>query len=517
MSSNDEKTVSFPAEKKGKKESKNNKPQKFGKSLGWFFGIAVLLLICITFILPTTLFTSGSSDIVFGSYNGKDISLSYDSYHYYQLQNIADYYEEYYGGSIPSDAWVYIYYIAFQNAAVFEYITELADTAGIQAAEDAVSQMIVSTGYWNDANGIFDTERYQAATDAEKTSITNYARMMVPFQIVTNDIYDVRYSDAEADFIVSLSSQPRDFEYYMIDNDDYPTADAITYAKNNPEPFSVINLTLLSYETKADAEAAIARIESGEITAEDEALANSIDNYAEVSGFMGGVPRYHLENILSAYNEGAVEEVYATEVGAIAGPYITDAGYSFFRVDAAPNVPDFSDDTTIAAIKEYIDAYENAIMLASIGGIAQDVYQSALNDFDAAGEKYNLVKYSVKSAAENPGDSTLILSMNYSDYMGYLASACTADPTYSDKLYDLADGEVLPPVLTTNSTYIVVRAVDSTPASDYMLSSAKDLYKSSAGEFSLNDLETGVLFSDKFVDNFALTYYSNIEMSSTSL
>ena len=255
MSSNDEKTVSFPAEKKGKKESKNNKPQKFGKSLGWFFGIAVLLLICVTFILPTTLFTPSSSGIVFGSYNGKDISLSYDSYFYYQLQNIADYYTEYYGGSVPSDAWVYVYYIAFQNAAVFEYITELADTAGIQAAEDAVSQMIVNSGYWNDANGIFDTERYQAATDAEKASITNYARMMVPFQVVTNDIYDVRYSDAEADFIVSLSSQPRDFEYYMIDNDDYPTADAITYAKNNPEPFSVINLTLLSYETLADAEA----------------------------------------------------------------------------------------------------------------------------------------------------------------------------------------------------------------------------------------------------------------------
>ena len=516
MSSNDEKTVSFPAEKNGKKESKNNKPQKFGKSIGWFFGIAVLLLICITFILPTTLFSSGSSEIVFGSYDGKDISLSYDSYFYYQLQNIADYYAESYGGAVPNDAWVYIYYTAFQNAAVFEYISDLANTAKIQPAEEAVSQTIVNSGYWNDANGIFDTERYQAATDAEKASITNYARMMVPFQIVTNDIYDVRYSDAEADFIVSLSSQPRDFEYYMIDNDDYPDADAVTYAKNNPAPFEVANLTLLSYATLEEAEAALERISSGEISAEDEAVANSIDNYAEVSGNMGGVPKYHLDAIL-AYEEGASDEVFTAAVGTICGPYMTDAGYSLFRLDAAPTAPDYADDTTLASIKDYIDANENAIMLASIGGIAQDVYQAALNDFDAAAEKYNLTKYSVKSAAENPGDSELILSMNYSDYMGYLASACAADSTYSDKLYALADGEVLAPVLTANSTYIVVRAVESTPASEYMLSSAKDLYKSSAGQFSRNDLETGVLFSDKFVDNFVNTYYSNIQMSSSAL
>ena len=45
MPSNEEKTVSFPADGKGKKGSKGQKPQKFGKSIGWFFGMAILIFI----------------------------------------------------------------------------------------------------------------------------------------------------------------------------------------------------------------------------------------------------------------------------------------------------------------------------------------------------------------------------------------------------------------------------------------------------------------------------------------
>lgn len=512
MPSNDEKSVSFPSQSKGKKDSKDKKPQKFGKSIGWFFGIAILVFICITFILPATLFTQDNSKIVFGKYDGKDIALSYDSYFYYQLQNVADYYADNFGGVVPTDAWPYVYLTAYQNAVVFEAISEMADKAGIIPSEQAISETILASGYWNNANGIFDTERYQSATEAEKASITSYAAMMVPFQIVTDDIYGVKVSDNELNFISSLSNETRDFEYYIIDNDDYADADAVTYAKNNPEPFAVAELTLLSYATKFEADEALERLTSGESTVEEEA-ANSIDNYAEVGGAMGPVPKYHLDAILAS-TEGASDEVFSTAVGSFAGPYSTDAGYSLFKVEASPSVPDFTDATTLASIKDYIETHDSAIMLAYIGGIAQDVYATAKEDFDAAGDKYNLTMYSVKSAAENPGGTDLILSMNYSDYMGYLAAACAADEEFSAKLFDAPVNEVFEPILTNNSTYVVVRPVASTAASEYMVELAKDLYSTSSGQYSLNDLESGVLLSDKFEDDFINTYYSQIVVSS---
>lgn len=510
MPSNEEKTVAFPSEKKGNKGSK-----KFGKSIGWFFGVAILLFICVTFVLPTTMFSSSSNDIVFGKYNGKDIALTYDSYFYYQLQNVADYYADNYGGVVPTDAWFTIYYTAFQNAAVFEAISELAEAAKIQPSENAVSQTIVASGYWNDANGVFDTERYQAATSAEKASITNYASMMVPFQMVTGDIYGTQVSDAETDFIASLSTDTRDFEYYIIDNDDYGDNEAVTYANNNPAPFAVAELSLLSYETLAEADEVYGRLTAGETDFATES-ASSIDNYAEVQGAMGPVPKYHLDAILAYAEAGASDALFSSEVGTIVGPYPTDAGYSIFQITAAPTVPDFTSETTLASIKDYIASYDNDILLAHIGGVAQDVYKNAQEDFEAAGEKFDLTMYSVKSAAENPGNSELILSMNYSDYMGYLAAAC-ADEEYSAKLFDAEVNEVLEPVLTSNSTYVVARPIEATEASDYMLTLVEDMYSTASGEFSLLDLQNSILMSDKFEDNFINTYMTEILVTSSAV
>lgn len=515
MPSNEEKTVSFPADGKGKKGSKGQKPQKYGKSIGWFFGMAILIFICITFVLPTTMFSSNNGRIVFGKYDGKDIALDYDSYFYYQAQNVADYYAQQYGGTVPADAWMSIYYIAFQNAAVFEAISELADQAKIQPSQEAISETIVASGYWNDENGLFDAERYQAATDAEKASITNYARMMVPFQMVTADVYGAQVSEAETEFVASLSANTRDFEYYIIDNDDYGDAEAITYAKNNPAPFAVAELSLLSYATPEEASEVLARLDAGETDFATES-ATSIDNYAEVQGAMGPVPKYHLDAILAYEEEGTSDALFSSEVGTIAGPFLTDAGYSLFRLESAPTVPDFTSETTLASIKDYIDANDNAILISYIGNVAREVYEEAKVDFDAAGENHNLTMYSVLSAAENPSNSELILSMNYSDYMGYLAAAIAADSEYSEKLFSAEDNEVLEPILASNSTYVVARPVESTPASEYMITLVKDMYGSSSGQFSLNDLENSILMSDKFEDNFLATYLQTMTVSSTA-
>ena len=65
MSSEDNKTITF------------DKPKKPGnkKSIGWIIGVVVLILISITFILPTT-FLASNHEIIFGSIKGQDVTFT---------------------------------------------------------------------------------------------------------------------------------------------------------------------------------------------------------------------------------------------------------------------------------------------------------------------------------------------------------------------------------------------------------------------------------------------------------
>ena len=86
--------VKKPKNEKGKKSSK-------GKSIGWFIGVAVLILISLSFVLPQTMFyDTSSSTNSFGKYNNRSIDLTYDSYFYYMLQNYYSYYTQLYGAEL---------------------------------------------------------------------------------------------------------------------------------------------------------------------------------------------------------------------------------------------------------------------------------------------------------------------------------------------------------------------------------------------------------------------------------
>ena len=97
--SDEEKALEMPV----KKNDKDKKPKKKNvkKSLGWIIGVVVLILISLTFVLPSTMFYGDSSSAIsFGKYDGKSIDYTYDSYFYFQLQNYYSYYVNQYGACL---------------------------------------------------------------------------------------------------------------------------------------------------------------------------------------------------------------------------------------------------------------------------------------------------------------------------------------------------------------------------------------------------------------------------------
>ena len=506
MPTDEKNVVEFPNGKKGHKDNEKKKKKISAKQVGWVFGVVVLILISFGFILPATGFTTlKDTSIVFGRYNGKKIELKNGNFFSYQLQNIANYYAQQNGGVIPNSYYFQIYYTAFQNAVVYEALNEMADKAGVKASSEAIADGIVSSGYWNNSDGEFDTERYDAASKSDKDFIRSYVAMSLPFQSVEYDIANVKVSDAETEFIETINGNTRSFEYIVIDQNAYGNEEAITYATNNPEPFVEIGLSTLSYSTEAEANDTLAKLKDGSMTFE-EAAASSVDAYAANNGKVGAVFKHELDGTLTGI-DGASDTVFSTAVGDYAGPYATATGYTIFKVDSEPAVADFTTDNSLMHIKEYIADNENQIMTTYLAGVANDVYAIAQNDFDEAADKYNLEVVSVSNVAENPGSSQFIASFNYSDYTGLLANAA-ADTEFENKLFSAEDGSVLEPILSGTS-YIVVRPTASN-GTNYIANYVSAMYSSYAGQLALSDMQNSILTSDKLKNDFYTVYLEKI-------
>ena len=227
MPSDNEKGIEFP--KNGNK-SAEGKHKKQKKSIGWIIGVVVLILISVTFILPTTVF-SGSSSIEFGRYNGEKIELEYGNYFYNQVATLSSQY--------PMNAMnsLQIYMQAYYRTVFEMALRQMAEQAGIRTTDSTVNDAIIQSGYFNNEDGVFDSEVYRNASQMEKSAVRAQVEELLPSQMVLADITSVRTSDAESDFVAALNGNTRTFQYITVGPETYPDTDAWAYAEANPAPF----------------------------------------------------------------------------------------------------------------------------------------------------------------------------------------------------------------------------------------------------------------------------------------
>ena len=172
--SDEQKTLEVSKVKKDEvKKPKNEKVKKSskGKSIGWFIGVAVLILISLSFVLPQTMFyDTSSSTNSFGKYNNRSIDLTYDSYFYYMLQNYYSYYTQLYGADVAQSYGYNIYYTAYQSALVHEALAEKAEKAGIQVSDQAIAEQVISSGFYSDWESAAKSTRAQMTPRERSTT-----------------------------------------------------------------------------------------------------------------------------------------------------------------------------------------------------------------------------------------------------------------------------------------------------------------------------------------------------------
>ena len=464
------------------------------KSFAWWAGVIVLILISITFILPATGISSlfVDSSIEFGSYGGEPIEYANGSDMYNQYSSL---YMQY-GGLMDSAS---LLQQAYYSTVVFEALTQKAEEAGIYVSEDMINQRILADGYYNNEDGVFDESVYNAAGVAERTGIYNTVRDQLPYVTVVNDITTLVSSDAEKEFVASMASNGRTFEYAAFDYTVYPEDRAVSYANSNPQPFTQINLSVISSSTQSEAETILADAQA------DPASYDTTLSEAEGSS----LPYFFYE--LEGLGEENVNAVFSADEGSIVGPFLNGSSYDLYRIDSAPVMPDFTQEETLDAIREYININAPELITEYAAEAADVFYAAADDDYDGALGQAGLTSHAVDITAPSDGSSTIISSLQYTDSYGLLNSAASSDSSYLESLFKSEPGTVLAPHAAGNA-YIVTRIGADETDSDQsgFVETFYDYVTSSSAQ---SDLQNAIFMSDKFEDHFLEKYLELIGAS----
>ena len=498
-SDNDAKGAVFPSGKEKKAKDRKNR-----KSIGWIIGVIVLILISVTFVLPVTVFsTSDVPKVVFGSYNGEDIVYepTYDNYFANQLSALAQTY------GITEQNAMQVYSQAFYSTVLKTALSEMAKTAGITTTDRSVSEALVSSGAFNNADGKFDRSLYDNAPKMQIEAIRNQIKDTLPAQTVLNDITTVKTSDAENEFVSALNDSYRSFEYIVVDYNAYPDADAAAYASANPAPFMTMDLSVITVPSETNAADVAAALSSGNTTFEDAVAANSTDSYKSSNGSMGAVMYHNLESMLMNKEDAAV--VFSTAEGTLTEPIQGYAGWMIFRADSASREADTADETVLADIKRYISLNDAETMNAYIATAAEGIYTEALSDFQKAAEDAGTEVIAVGPSAYNPSNASFIIGLSQMDARGLLSSAAITDETFHESLFKAEEGTVTEPH-QIGSSYVIARSVASEDSNELLASYMDSFYTSYSSELALQDVQTSVMASDGFVNNFFSVFLSEI-------
>lgn len=478
--------------------------QKKKVSVGWIFGMAILILIAISFVAAPAIeaIVGGSrgNGLVFGSYNGESIEYTQDSYFYDQYQK---YGSEYKGSTTDSNMALYsIWNQAFNSTVLFTAVSQMADKIGIISTEEMINKAIIDSGYYN-VDGKFNVEAFNNATPEQKNSIRKTITRAIPYQTVLSDISSALTSDAEAEYIANMADSTRTFKYVSFDASTYPKDLTAKYALTNPKLFNMVTLNVISSKDKETADSILTELNSGKNFTEV-AKTESVDSYAEKGGELGTIPFYAIKSNFKNEEE-AINILEANENGII-GPFESPSGFTIYQV-VSNVIPDYTTDETLNMVRNYIVNFDTQIMDDFLLSKANAFKATIVDDFDKAANEANLTVNQVLATPKNIANSQYMGSFANSDSTGLLANAAT-DENIMKELFNTEVNTALNPI-KSSSSYIVpfVQLADTQSGMGEYL---KQVYPYYAGQELQNELQRSIMNSDKLENNFLSVFVEKI-------
>ncbi len=476
----------------------------------WGFSIAILVLIVISFIgapLFRGLLSKGG-ELIFGQYDGKDIKYTPNSYFARQLDAYVQKFQNTSNANTNYQYQTYqIWKSAFDSTVFHMAILDSAEKSGLYISDHKIDKALTQYGPYMD-NGKFSPELYKVTPSSEKYATRQLYREELTQQQYLSDIQSTLTSKNEIEFIKSMSSPERNFEYVAFKFDKYPDSEVISYGKENKKLFTKINLNRISLkDDKKAAQAIYDKLKENPAQFEELAQNQSTDIYAEKGGDMGWVKYDSLKGDFADTKD--LDSVFNLKQDELSSLIKTPYGYSIYRCNKEKTDPDFTSKEDIDDIRNYILTAEKGKIEDYFTAEAEKFIKTAKKDgFDKAGNQFGLTYHVTDYFPINYGNSYFMKQIRTLDDNKDLAPVAT-DERALTALFSVKKNELTEPIILDNSI-IVARMIDERNVDPKDLAFIDTYYTYLVNQFRQEELYKMFLSSDKLKNNFLQVFSENI-------
>ncbi|MDE5615199.1 MAG: peptidyl-prolyl cis-trans isomerase [Treponemataceae bacterium] len=424
------------------------------RTLLYIGSVVVLILSAITFIFVPSMLdrTSGSAHSL-GTYDGKKIELipgtpvanslaTFDALYKEQLSQV-DQYPAAQQKYVRSSIYYQMYSNAFNAAISFLSAAAAVKQSGYAPSAIAISREMLP--YFSDENG-YSARIYNAVSESQRndirkdvtnrliwqhyfddyfgtgrhtqdayfiglTCMQNYsiymqqARLAPPNTLGGYALYGLKASDEEQEFLAAMGTEKRSFDMVAWNKTAYPDQEVIAYGVDHYELFNTHDVSVITVDSKAEAEKLLAQITNNELTFDDALSEFSQKYYTDADGKLTSHYEYQIKEIIP--DEGEFNAVIDLDVGAVSGVIQTaNNSYALFRRNEKRGLNQLNVEENIDVVRNYLDTHEAGIAETYYVNLAKDFAADAVTtSFDAASRKFKVTKIAVPAFALNYGNA----------------------------------------------------------------------------------------------------------------
>ena len=472
--------------------------------------IAFLILVIIAFVLfPTTSSVGGAGALTFGTYAGRPINYSQNSYMVQQVQALSQANPATDTNDLANQLRNYqIYRAAFESSVIHEGILDAVSHAGIVVPDEIIDTAMAKMPQFQE-NGAFSPKLYRDTSSSQRLDLRAQLRDQYLTQSYTNAIYSVRPSSKESAFIAAMAKETRSVEYALFSLSSYPDSELVAWAQSNAGLFRRLKLSRITMAKESDV-ADLAKKIAGGLTFPDAAKKSSTDSWASQGGDLGLRFFHELQGDLST--KADADKVAGLKKGQVSSPLKTSAGsWAIFRLEDDILAPAFTDPAVLADARAYIMQSERGKVEDWAIAKAKAFSSLPAADFDRNAKKEGIPIKSAGPFSLDYGNASINLYGQNAPLFTpvptsgapELSTASTSDKFFQ-AAFGLAPGAVADPFVLGDNVF-VIKVKEAGVSQDASLISA--YYPYFVQRSIDGDLRSMFLASPKLKDRFMDVYF----------
>lgn len=356
----------MPSKKKERKQQEKTNVEKkmTRRPFLYLFSVIILVIIVVTFVgAPLLSNLAQQGRIVFGKYGKEEITFYPGNYLSRQKDIIADQMRsslENQNENVQLQAYR-VWRAAFERTVVHTAILQEAEKSGVHISDDKIDITLTEYGPYV-RNGEFQEDIYKNTSNSQRYTNRKLFRQDLLEQQYREDLSkEYKYSTKEMEFIKSMASPERSFQFIEFHFEDFPGDQVLLYGKNNPNLFQQIKLSRITITSnEEDANQVLTQLREDPSRFEEIARTQSEDAFAEKGGDMGWRRYYSMEPDFESEEE--LQKIFALEQEEISDVVNTSFGWVIYRCDQQSQEPDFTNPDTLEEVRYYMERYERGMI-----------------------------------------------------------------------------------------------------------------------------------------------------------